>query len=222
MPGLIPAALGQSPLDRIEDQIRQQAGPGSPAAVPAPPGDRGLAAKAPSERGYLGAIVDDRTDRGRGTRVVEVRPGSPADRAGLRLRDLIVGAAGTRVRQTSDLEAILNLLGPGDKVILEVSQGVGLPRKLEVTLGQRGVRPELLPGPPADRTPGAPAERLPAPPTEPLAPAGPSLQPPVPPAPAGAPASDAARIEQLQRRVDQLERRVEELERALNEAKRKP
>lgn len=170
-------------------------------------------ASAAGGRPYLGAVADDRNERGQGVRVLSVRPGSPADMAGLKPQDLVVGVANTRVRQMPDLTAILGRLSPGDKLGLEVIRG-GRPLHVEVTLGQQ---------PPAVSRPiGTPPEPIPAPPSEqpPMLPVpeGPSISPAPGTIP---PASDAARIDQLQRRVDQLERRVEELERALAEIRRK-
>jgi hypothetical protein len=216
---------GQSPLERIEGQIRNPGGPGSapavpgnPLAVPAPP--TGPGAKAKSGDGpYLGAIADDRDDRGRGVRVLEVRPGGPADRAGLRPQDLVVGAATARVRQMSDLTAVLEMLAPGDKVELDILRGVQ-PQKVVVTLGRRTAPA----APPTELLPAPPKEPVPAPVSKPPSlepPSGPAISPP-PPAPAAAPIGESASIEQLQRRVEQLERRVEELERALAEARKKP
>ncbi|MGA2618490.1 MAG: PDZ domain-containing protein [Thermoguttaceae bacterium] len=168
-------------------------------------------------RGYLGATVDDRNDRGRGVRVLGIRPGGPADRAGLRPDDLIVGAGGARVRQMADLTAVLDLLAPGDKVPIEVLRaGSALPQKGEVTLGQSppGL-PATVPGtfPPRESVPAPPAGPLPGPPAE-----GPTITPP--PSPGGL-VSDSARIDQLQRRIDQLERRVEQLEQTLAQLRAK-
>jgi hypothetical protein len=64
------------------------------------------------QRAYVGAVVDDVNDRGRGVRVLVVRPGGPAERAGVRPRDLIVGAGGTRVRQLSELTAVVERASP--------------------------------------------------------------------------------------------------------------
>jgi hypothetical protein len=217
------AAPASSPLERIEGDIRSKGpatGPLESAASPAPATPN--APKASSEGPYLGAFADDTKDRGRGVRVVEVRPGGPSDKADLRPQDLIVGAAGSRVQQMSDLTAVLGQLAAGDKLELDVLRGVQ-PRKLVVTLGRRpataapaGTVPETLPPPPQEPLPGPLGE-----PPRPEPPAGPSLT--LPPAGLAAPAAgDAARLEQLQRRLDQLEQRVEQLERALAEARKKP
>jgi hypothetical protein len=169
-----------------------------------------------AEPAYLGAVVDDQKDRGRGVRVVEVRPGSPAERAGLRKQDLITRAANRRIRQMSDMSSILNTFGPGDKLPLDIIRGLR-PERIEVTLGRR---PNQL-----DQQAGA-AELVPLPQPE-------RVSPPPPPLPGGAPetspagpaligpSKDGDRIAQLQRRVEQLERRVEELEKTLAETRKK-
>jgi membrane-associated protease RseP (regulator of RpoE activity) len=219
-------AAAQPVLQRLEDQIRQQGGEGSAPAVPesrplAAP-SAGLGAAAARERPYLGAVADDRNDRGRGVRIVEVRPNGPADKAGLRVGDLVVGAAGQRVRQMSDLTQILDLFAVGDKLSVELVRDT-VPQKAEVTLGARPATagaaamplPEAVPAPRAEQPPPLPGE---PPRLQPPA-GGPNLTPPPLPGPL---TSDSARIEQLQRRIDQLERRIEELERALLETRKKP
>ena len=172
--------------------------PGNFGLDAAPPAAAG-AAKPAGSRGYLGAVVDDTTDRGRGVRVLSVRPGGPADRAGLRPDDLITTAAGTRVRQLVDLTGVLDSLGPGDRLSLEAIRN-GRPVKGEVVLGQ----PSANAGPPATGAIPPPA-LVPPGGTAPAIPAeGPALV-----------SGDSARIEQLQRRIEQLEHRVEALERQI-------
>ncbi|MGA2033535.1 MAG: PDZ domain-containing protein [Thermoguttaceae bacterium] len=202
-------AVAQPELDRLEQQIRSQGGQaGAAPAAPLPLGQIPAGARPAAARPYLGATVDDRDDRGRGVRVMDVRPGGPADRAGLKVRDLIVGAGGVRVRQLSDLTATVELLSAGDKLPLEIDRN-GQPQSVAVTLGQRDAAGAPLPG----TTAPAPIPPIPPPP-ETIVPPG-SL----PAGPAfGKPAGDAARIEQLERRVEELERRVEQLERALRQS----
>jgi hypothetical protein len=176
---------------------------------------------ATAQRVYLGAVADD--DAGRGVRVLSVRSGGPADRAGLQPQDLIVGAAGRRIHLLSELSAILNGLNPGDRLSLEAVRG-NRPLRIEVVMG--AARGMLQPGTPPPTGLGAgPTESIPPPPGDTLPPPaaseGPSLAAPgnpFTPYPANNP---QAQIEQLRRRVDQLERRVEDLERALAESRRK-
>ena len=201
-----PWAVAQQPLERLEGQIRSQSAPGEPV---------GPKVRATGERPYLGAVADDKTDRGRGVRVLTVRPGGPAEQAGLRPQDLITGAASTRVRQMSDLTAVLELFSPGDKVPLELIRD-GQPQRVDVTLGRFPGAAETTPAPPG-AIPSTPA--VPGPGTFITVPAdGPN---PPPGALIAAPTSDSARIEQLLRRIEQLEQRVQELEKAVSDSRKK-
>ncbi len=193
--GDAPPAFAQQVLDRLEKAIRrqveEQAPPEQPRAADAAAGER-KAADNENGPGFLGALTDDRDDRGRGVRVVGLRPDAPAAKAGLKLNDLIVAVAGTRVRRLSEFGEALALFPPGETVLFDVERD-GKRTALKVTLGQR----------PADGQPAA-------------NPDGPELlpKPPVLRQPAvGQPADVAA----LQKRVEQLEQRVEELEKVLGE-----
>ncbi len=55
-----------------------------------------------------------------GALVREVRPGGPASRIGLRQGDLVVGLGDRRIRNTDDLLLFLQLVGPGDIVVVRV------------------------------------------------------------------------------------------------------
>ena len=101
-------AAAQNELDRLESDIRASNGPS--------------AAVAPVQRPYLGAFADD--DAGRGVRVLSVRSGGPADRAGLQPQDLIVGAQGRKIQRLSQLTEILDGLKPGDHLSLELLRGI--------------------------------------------------------------------------------------------------
>jgi hypothetical protein len=179
-------------------------------------------AVAPAQRVYLGAVADD--DAGRGVRVLSIRSGGPADRAGLQPQDLVVGAAGSKIRLLSELAAILNSRNPGDRVALEVMRGIR-PVHMEVVLGlPPGATPLAQPNTPPETGLGAGrTESIPPPPGDvspPPTSEGPSLVVPGAAAQPFPPKSTQTQIEQLQRRLDQMERRVEELERTLGELRR--
>jgi len=250
------AAVGaESVLQRLEQAIRSSAshqaadsaqrpvGPAGNQTAAAPTAGAGTPlsdeAKQPGQpppAGYLGAVADDSNDRGRGVRVIEVRPGSPADKAGLKPQDLITGVAGTRVRELADMASILSLFAPGDTITLDVRRGEQA-QQIKVTLGTRPGNGSRPPGPP-----GQPAGPFPQPPTEPAippphqSPPGPVLKLPdsseagTPTVPAGAATqqqvTDAAELKalilQLQQRIDQLEARIVRLEKALAEPTNKP
>ena len=178
----VASAAAQPALKRLEELIRGRRG--TPVA----------------EEGYLGLVVDDRDDRGQGARVIEVLPGGPADRAGLREGDVIVGLDGEPVRSMSDVASALQGAPVGRRFLVDVDRD-GTRHRIEATLGTRPPAHERrfksLPPPPT--VPPEGVEEIDQPPAESM-PAPPDL---------------AARIEGLEERVAQLERRVAELERLL-------
>ena len=214
--GLTCPLPGQPVLERLEQRIRDR--------LDRPAGDAAQGAAADRRQGYLGAVADDSKDRGRGVRILEIRPGGPAEKARLRRQDLVTGLAGVRIRQMADMADVLELHAPGDAVEFEVLRN-GQTSKITVTLGHRPAVP-----PPAQRRAADPF----APPVDPPPPAAPiqpsdPIEPPAEVPPVGpklsdptAPPSGDARIDQLQRRIEQLERRVAELERLVGELPKKP
>ena len=237
-------ANAQGVLGRLESDIRQgndqPAAAPAPLAIPTPPAiPTPLATPAPSAspKVYLGAVALD--EAGRGVRITEVRTGSPAQRAGLRPKDLVIGAAGNRVQTLQGLTSILGGLKPGDRMELNVLRGIRTVR-LDVVLGAPSAVPHVAERPSIPAAPATAAEapgtipppptELAAPPSQPVAPPaaadGPALVAPHPVAPPPeaaqpvAPNSPQAQIEELRHRVDQLERRVHELEQALAEKKK--
>jgi S1-C subfamily serine protease len=91
-------------------------------------------------RAFLGVMVQSRQARGDasgGAQVENVAPNSPADRAGLRRGDLIVGVGEDPVRSTDELLNLLDESAIGRGIELRVRRG-----KSELTLA---VRPEEQP-----------------------------------------------------------------------------
>lgn len=238
----------QTFLEQLEQQVRRQLAPagdpvvsaqvqGDAAAVqpPANPSPRTMGQAATStanppaqERGYLGIVADDRLDRGRGVRILEVRAGGPGEKSGLRSKDLITGLGGIRVRQMSDLAAILEQVVPGASLKFDIVRGEQ-PLQLDVTFGHL---PDAAQGPasqtskpaaakPADLNLVAPAAPDPAK-SAPGSDSNPSMRPlPVPTTPTAPDSvqSDRARIEALERRVELLEERIQQLEREKSQKK---
>ena len=191
--------LGQPNLERLEKQLQQR----RPAAEDAKPRDgekiaagakKDAGEGAKSKRGYLGVVADDKNDRGRGVRILEVLPGGPADKGQLKADDLITALGGVQIRQMSEMAAILEDVPPGGKIAFEVLRG-RQKQTVEVTLGQP---------PPADQRR---FEHL----RPPAAAEGPADRPP----------GDPDRIAALRRRIEQLEQRVAELERRLLQSLKK-
>jgi S1-C subfamily serine protease len=83
-------------------------------------------------RAFLGVSSGDAPAGG--ALVGAVVPASPADRGGLREGDVIVEIAGTPVRDSDDVSAVVNARRPGDRVPVVVERG-GERRTLNVELG---------------------------------------------------------------------------------------
>lgn len=217
----------QSALKRLEELIRGDR-PAAPAESPPPEArDAGPAAPQPAVeatpvRGYLGVVADDRQDRGRGVRILEVRSKSPADTAGLKPQDLITAAGGVRVRQMDDLADVLSQTSPGEVIEFDVLRGDDA-SKMKVALG---FPPTLKPGDLEQLRTPQPESKNRMPRVEDLDKAAPALLPEIPAPDNGKPIEarpdgpaepPEALIQSLQRRIEQLERRVDELERRLGE-----
>jgi S1-C subfamily serine protease len=69
---------------------------------------------------FLGIMVDDRDDGGRGGRVIGVNPRSPAEKAGLVVGDVVLRVGGVPIAGRSDLVGAIRTMSPGDRVELEV------------------------------------------------------------------------------------------------------
>ena len=127
--GLLSASLAsaQPALDRLEQRIRQQVQAANPPVAKQP--------------GYLGLVADDREDRGRGARLIEVVPEGPAAKAGLQAGDLITAVNDQPVRDLDSMQKLLETRPAGAVINLSVTRDGGN-RRIAVTLGER---------PPADK-----------------------------------------------------------------------
>lgn len=72
--------------------------------------------------GYLGIGVDDRHDGGRGAIVSEVQKGSPADKLGLHVGDVVTHINDVEINGQGGLIAAIRDSSPGDKVTVEYSR----------------------------------------------------------------------------------------------------
>lgn len=84
---------------------------------------------------YLG-VATGSTDAGDGARIAEVRPGTPAAKAGLHVGDVVTKLGGTAVKTADDLRRLVDSKQPGDSVQLTVVRG-GKTMTLKVELGTR-------------------------------------------------------------------------------------
>jgi serine protease Do len=95
-------------------------------------------------RGWLGVQIQSlsedmaKTYKGlkdaKGAQVSEVTPGSPAEKAGLKVDDVVVGVDGHRVEDNNDLSRYIASKAPGTTVKLEVLRE-GAEKAVSVTLG---------------------------------------------------------------------------------------
>jgi hypothetical protein len=123
------AAIVEAIGDRRTPLTFVKAPPPQPHAGAAP-------AVTPGYGAYLGTIPDMAGGSEGGVRVSGVRPGSPAEAAGLQADDVLVAIGDMK---TPDLQAMTDALRahkPGDKVELQILRG-GQPVTLTATLGTR-------------------------------------------------------------------------------------
>jgi serine protease Do len=126
-------AAAQPALERLENQVRNRG-----AAGAEPEGQ----ADAPADNtGYLGVVADDRTESGKGVRIMEVVRGSPAEKSGLRADDLVTAVAGKPVKTMEDFARVLGPAPVGSQLLFEIKRD-RKPQQLEVTLGRRPPREE--------------------------------------------------------------------------------
>lgn len=129
---LNPAAPAQSFLEQLEKKLGQAINPNgakpaeTPKAEAAPPAASAPGATAPGaaggrERGYLGMVGDD-VEGNRGVRVLEVRRGAPAEKAGLRPGDLVREVNGNRIRNVDDVTAVLAKSAVNDELLITVDR----------------------------------------------------------------------------------------------------
>ena len=84
---------------------------------------------------YFGS-VPDMTDDVRGVRFADIRPNSPAAKAGLRGMDVLVAFNGKEIRNLTDFTYMLRTHKPGETVHVTVERD-GQPLEVEVTLAVR-------------------------------------------------------------------------------------
>jgi membrane-associated protease RseP (regulator of RpoE activity) len=199
-------AFGQSPLEELERRLES-------------------GRLTPREPGFLGVTADDRGMEGRGLRVEVVRPGSPAETAGLRSGDVLLELERRPLRTLDDLGAILQFRAAGESVNMtferEGERHVVTARLAARPSAAGGIAPPAAGSPPPDdvtptpKNPDVDEESLP-PPVEDVVPF------PKRPASAASPRDELASLRresaELRRRLEEVERRLAELEARLGPA----
>lgn len=104
-------------------------------------------------RGYLGVDMDNLTadkaefyglERGEGAIITTVVPDSPAEKAGLKVDDVVTAVNGKPVKSENDLRTIVSAIHPGDKAAIELVRD-GKPMKLTATMVSRPEEPATEP-----------------------------------------------------------------------------
>jgi len=113
-----------------------------PPDPPLPP----QAPEAPAPpHGWLGVVLSDM--EGEGVNVIEVKEGSPAEKAGLKDGDRILEMDGTKIDRSRDIRHAMRDLEPGDTVQIKIRRKTQ-EKTLTATLGEAPPRPHAPPAPP--------------------------------------------------------------------------
>jgi putative serine protease PepD len=87
------------------------------------------------QHAYLGVQIGDSTNSA-GAEVGKIVSGSPADKAGLQVGDIVTAIDGKQVESADDLTALVSTYKPGDKATVTVTRN-GSTKTLTVNFGQR-------------------------------------------------------------------------------------
>ena len=108
---------------------------GAAAALPRPVPDQSPSLEAAGS-GWLGIAVDDTLVTGRLV-VVEVAPGGPAAKAGVRPQDMLLAINGQQLRNGDEMAAVLAAIAPGQRV----KMAVGRDSRIEDVVAEASARP---------------------------------------------------------------------------------
>jgi len=81
---------------------------------------REQAAGTTRDEGFLGVSLNERTDGGVGSIIATVQPGSPAEKAGIRVDDIVLAVDGEPVNGQAGLVAAIRDRNPGDTVSIDL------------------------------------------------------------------------------------------------------
>lgn len=127
-PSAPPAVSSLAPTEPAVASVRVVAE--SAAAAPAP------ADAAPNDARPALGLMPDYGAEGAGVRVQAVRPGGPAERAGLQDGDVVVAIAGREVADVGEYTALLDSLQIGSEVAVRVRRGAS-EHEFKVRIGAR-------------------------------------------------------------------------------------
>jgi membrane-associated protease RseP (regulator of RpoE activity) len=193
------AAPAQSPLDELERRLES-------------------GRTTPREPGVLGLTADE--SGGNGLRVVAVKPGGPAEAAGVRVDDVLLELERKPLRTLDDLTGILKFRAAGESVGLTLSRG-GERYVVTARLASRTAAPAGSATPPAAYPPAAPPAGEALPPrveeTVPFPRPKATTSPPTTPPPSAEAPPPGDELTALRREAVELRRLLEALERRLAE-----
>jgi len=111
-------AIGVAEVNRVTKLLRADAG------------------GTPRSQGYLGISLGDREDGGAGAVISEVQADSPAEKAGIKVNDIVLEINGQSITGQGALIAIVRDSAPGDVIKIKVERG-GVAKNLTATLDAR-------------------------------------------------------------------------------------
>ncbi len=120
-------------IEVTEEPTAEATPEGTPTATPT------FDTRAEFAPAYLGIAAEDVADCG--SRVIEIISGSPAERAGLQLGDVIVAADGVARRSAAELRAYITSRTAGQSVVLTIKRD---DQELEIR-AVLGLRPRVTP-----------------------------------------------------------------------------
>jgi putative serine protease PepD len=130
-------ASTSNPGVTIPGQESQSGSIGIGFAIPSNEASRvanGLIANRTATHASLGVTVQDNANSANGARIVSVKSGSAAAKAGLKAGDVVTGVDSFRVQTGDDLIALVRSHAPGDKINVHYTRG-GKTASTTVTLG---------------------------------------------------------------------------------------
>lgn len=140
--GLVPVTWAESKVADVGHWVATPA-PGdvpvaigvvSVAARKMPPSPKLSLPTNPTNRGYLGVQMEDA--EGGGVRLMVITPKSPAEKAGLKVDDVVLAVNGKETPDRETMGAIIGLNRPGDKVRVRIRRG-DAEEEIEATLEKR-------------------------------------------------------------------------------------